>query len=544
MDNALKMGQKSATGSFQLFIGKIISTIILGISSIFVGILISEGDYGLYAIALIPATTILLFQDWGVGSAMTKYCANYRATKQDGKLRKIILAGLTFEAITGLVLTLFAFLIANFVASEIFTKPESAYLITLFSITILFTAIYIASQSIFAGFERMELTAISMVVLAVTQGLLSPLLVYFGFGAFGAVVGYTLGAVVSGITALVLLYFAVFRGLSRESKSNESLLQTLKPLLNYGIPLAAVLIISGFSSQFYAFMMASFVDAAMIGNYRIAINFASFLTFFTFPIHTVLFPAFSKIDPKKDKILLKTVFASSVKYASLLLVPSTIAIMVLSQPMISTIFGDKWLQAPLFLTLGVLGNLFTLIGSLSYGRLIVAQGKTKMMMKLSLLLLCIGIPLAVLLIPPFGILGAILVGYVGGIPGLIIGINWIWKNYGVKAEFGNSAKIFLASAISGLITYLFLNIFIAEAWIMLALGAILFLLMYIVLAPLVGAITQMDLDNFRAMFAGLGIISKLLMIPLMLIEKLLGIYALFSKKIKQKSHKKPKIISS
>src|SRR5680860_245605 len=185
MDKALNMGKKSAIGSFHLFIGKIIHTIILGISSIIVGILISEGDYGLYAIALIPATTILLFQDWGIGSAMTKYCANYRATENEKKLRKIIITGLTFEVATGLVLTLFSLLIANFVASTLFAKPETSFLITLSSITVLSTAIYDACQSIFAGFERMELTTITMIVFAVMQGLLSPLLVYLGFGAIG-----------------------------------------------------------------------------------------------------------------------------------------------------------------------------------------------------------------------------------------------------------------------------------------------------------------------------------------------------------------------
>jgi hypothetical protein len=64
MDKALKMGRASATGSFQLFIGKIISTVILTVGTIILGIFILEGDYGLYAIALIPATTMLLFQDW------------------------------------------------------------------------------------------------------------------------------------------------------------------------------------------------------------------------------------------------------------------------------------------------------------------------------------------------------------------------------------------------------------------------------------------------------------------------------------------------
>ena len=533
MDKALSMGQKSAIGSFQLFLGQLVSTVILGISSIFVAIFISEGDYGLFAVALIPITTLLLFQDWGIGPAMTKYCATYRGTDNEGNLRKIIISGLTFETVTGLTLTLFSLFIANFVASEIFGKPESAFLITLFSITIIFTAVYMSSQSIFAGFERMELTTITMIVLATTQGVISPLLVYLGFGAFGAVIGYTLGAVVSGTTAVVLLYFAIFRKLDYKAVNNDSLYQVLKPLLSYGIPLAVVILIGGISSQFYSLLMASYTDIAMVGNYRISANFAGFLAFFTFPIHTVLFPAFSKLDPLRDKHLLKTIYASSVKYTALVLIPATIAIMVLSKPMISTIFGNKWFDAPFFLTISVIGNLLALMGSLSFGRLLTAQGETKMMLKLSLLVLCIGIPISFLLIPPLGITGLIIVGYVGGIPSMIIGIYWVWKKYEVKADFSTSAKIFFASSISGLITYLFISVFSLASWIMLSLGALLFLLIYLIFAPLVGAITQKDINNFRSMFANLGIISKLLEILLILIEKFLKIYVWFAKRIKQ-----------
>jgi len=38
----------------------------MAVGSIILALIISPGDLGLYAIALIPATTFALFQDWGV----------------------------------------------------------------------------------------------------------------------------------------------------------------------------------------------------------------------------------------------------------------------------------------------------------------------------------------------------------------------------------------------------------------------------------------------------------------------------------------------
>ncbi|MCW3997067.1 MAG: oligosaccharide flippase family protein, partial [Candidatus Bathyarchaeota archaeon] len=353
----MKMGKDSATGSFQLFIGRIISTVMLAIGTIIVGMLIDQGEYGLYTIALIPATTFLLFQDWGVGSALTKYIANYRGAKREEDLRSVISSGLAFEVITGLTLTLLSLLTANLVASTILGNSEAAFLVTLVSITILFTAIYNGSLCVFIGFERMELSTVSMIIRAVVQGVLSPLLVFLGLGAVGVVVGFTAASIVSGVTSVALLYFAIFRKLPSGSINKAQMFKSLKPLLRYGIPLSIGTLIGGVLPQINSFVMASFTDIVAIGNLGIAKNFAIFLNFFILPINTVLFPAFSKLNPSKDKRLLKIVFKSSVKYFSLFLVPATMALMILSTPLINTIYGDKWATAPIFLTLAIIVRL-------------------------------------------------------------------------------------------------------------------------------------------------------------------------------------------
>ena len=59
----------------------------------------------------------------------------------------------------------------------------------------------------------------------------------------------------------------------------------------------------------------------------------------------------------------------------------------------------------------------------------------------------------------------------------------------------------------------------AASWILLFAGFILFLAVYLTSAPLVGAINQVDVNNLRTMFSGLGIISRLLEMPLKIIEK-------------------------
>jgi O-antigen/teichoic acid export membrane protein len=514
------MGRDSTTGSLQLFIAKMVSTIILAIGTIILSIFIGESEYGLYTISLIPAATFLLFQDWGIGAALTKACVNWRTLDNKGDLRGIIVSGLTFEFITGVSLAIFSVLSANYVASVMFDKPESLLPMVLASVSILSMALLAAVQAILIGFERMGLNGITMICQAISQCVLSPLLVFLGYGVLGAVIGYTVASVASSIIAFTLFYFAIYKKIDVK-KIKRRMFENLKPMLSYGVPLAIASILGGILIQFFSFMMASFCDTASIGNYKIAVNFGVLLTFFTVPISTVLFPSFSKLEPKTESKLLKSVFASSVKYASLFIIPATVAMMVLAQPIVRTIYGDKYLLAPQFLTLYVITNLFAVFGSLSVPNLLSAQGETRILMKLNGLTLVLGVPLSFLVIPQFGMIGVIAMTIIAALPVVFLGLFWTQGHYGIRVDNFASAKIFAASIFAALVTLAYLSIFSSADWIRLLIGAVMFLAIYITMIPLIGGINQADVNNLREMFASFGLVSKIIEAPLKLMEKLI-----------------------
>ena len=519
MQKALEIGRKSATGSLQLFIGQASSTIIMAIGTIILARLLTEAEYGLYSIALIPSYMAILFRDWGVNSAITKFTASLRAQKSEEKAYKIIKTGLIFEVATGFILSLILISLSGFIASAIFNRPKSAPLIAIASVTVFAGALQTAAQSIFIGFERMELNSLTNVCQAIVKSVVAPLLVLVGFGALGATLGYTISFIASAIIASIVLYLTIIRKISKNPR-NSNTAKTLREMLHYGVPFSISLIIGGFLIQFYAFIMAIYCTDVAIGNYQVATQFATILTFFTIPISTVLFPAFSKIDPQDENGLLQTVFASSIKYTSLILVPTTIALMILSEPLVSTLFGEKWTQAPLFLTLYITNNLFVIFGSLTLTSLLAGIGETKMQMKLSLVTLAIGIPLSLIFIPSMGITGLILTIIIAGKPSLAIGIYWARRKYNVKIDINSSIRIFIASAIAATACFLAINFTAYTNWIELIIGILTFAATYLLATPTIGAINKSDINNLKTMFSGLGALSKLINIPLNFMEKL------------------------
>ena len=193
-------------------------------------------------------------------------------------------------------------------------------------------------------------------------------------------------------------------------------------MLAYGTPLSLSTIIGGFQSQYYAFLLPIFyvTNNSAIGNYGIASTFVVLITFFATPITTMLFPAFSKLNPQKDKETLQNVFQFSIKYASLLVVPVAALVMCLAEPAVSTLFGKTYSTAPLFLALLAITYVFPAFGSLSTGNFINSQGKTTFFLYLTLITAAIGFPMGYILILHFGVLGLIVTSLVASIPSFVI----------------------------------------------------------------------------------------------------------------------------
>jgi stage V sporulation protein B len=519
MEKAFEMGKTSATGSFQLLVGVATSTIIMAVGSIILGRLLTPDEYGLYAIALIPSAMINLFRDWGVNSAITRYISSSRVSHQDEGIHDFIVAGLIFEVASGLALSFLSLFLASFIASTVFHRPESASYIGIVSISIISGSLLAASQSGFIGFERMELNTFTLICQAIVRGAVGPILVFIGYGALGAVIGYTLSFIAAAIIGLITFYFMLFKPLKKKRTRNSNITKTLKKMLNYGVPLSIGSILGGMLVQTYAFMVVPFVSNSMYGNYQVAVNFSVLLTFLTTPIATVLFPAFSKLDPYKEPELVRAIFVSSIKYTSLLLTPATMILMVLSGPMIGTLYGEKYVYGPFFLTISVIGTLLALLGNLSSGGLLSGLGETRMLMKQNLITIIVGIPIGLILVPTLGITGLIISGTLCGVPSTLWLLYWIWKRYGARADLQSSAKILAASAIAAFIAYvptIFLNM---ANWIKLTTGLIIFLTVYILSAPIIGAVSLTDINNLKTIFSNLGFVSKIINITLSVAEK-------------------------
>jgi O-antigen/teichoic acid export membrane protein len=520
VSKARSMAQVSAKGVFNIFWGLAVSSIISAISVMVVAGILSEGDYGLVLIALTGPNLIGIFRDWGVDWATIKYTAQYRSENKEANVKSVLASVVLFEILLGFSLSIFSFFISGFMADAL-DRPNIVPLIQIASFTIFAEALMKATQASFTGYEKMEYHSVTSIVLSTVKAVLMISLAILGFGTYGAIVGTTVGYLIAGVVSVILMYVTIYKPLQRKEVDKLEILATIKTLFRYGVPLSISAIVSGFLMQFYNVLLALYSTNVLIGNYQVALNFASLVTFFVMPILTVLLPAFSKLNSQKERETLGNVFQFSVKYAALIIVPLTLMVMVLSQPAVSTIFGDKYSYTPFYLTLYVVTFLYTAFGYLSVDNIIKSQGKTDVNMKLTLITSVIALVLNLVLIPQFGILGLLAANIVSGIPSLIIALWWIKKKYAATINWGSSAKILLASTLAAAVTYLATFQLNLASLVTLIIGVAIFVAIYLVTTPLVGAITQADVESFKHMAMGLGPLAPVLTLLLSFIERLI-----------------------
>ncbi len=383
MSDAIKLAKTSTKGGFNLFWGVAVSSIISALGVMIVAGILEESQYGLVGITLTVPNLLIIIRDMGVDQATIKYTAQYNYQNKQTQIKNIIKISITFEFILGTILSIITYFLAGLIA-QLFNRPEITPFIQIASLTIFGDALFKTANSTFVGIEKMQYQSITLILQSSLKAIISIILVISNFGVYGAIIGHTIGFTIAGIFAIILMYTQIFKKL-KNSENKTSFLKTIKRMLRYGLPESGALIMTGFLIQFYAFLIAFYLSDQIIGNYNLALNFSVIVAFFVQPIQTLLFPAFSKIDAKKDPKTLRNVFRFSVKYSSLLVLPATFMVMALSQPAVAALFPGKYEQTPLYLSLYIIIFLYTAFGRLSSGNLIKSQGRTDINLKLGTL---------------------------------------------------------------------------------------------------------------------------------------------------------------
>jgi len=487
-----------------LFTGGTVATVVSAFASIVITRFLGPDGYGLYSICLIVPGLFLLFADFGVNSALVKYLAQFRVEGEKARVASLIRNGFLFKLLTSLFLFLICFLFSDFLAVYVLGRPGLGFLVRFVSLLVVFQVLFVCLRSVFVGLDRMEFSAAISVLQSVVKVVLATLLIVLGFGVFGALAGHVASFVVAGVVGSLIVYRVYREYVEQSSGLGSEFLRDLKFMVRFGFPLFSSSLLLSFLSQFQMLVLAWFTSDFEIGNFRAASNFLSLLSVLVVPISTALFPAFSKFNLEDEGSEVERFFLFSVRYVLLILVPVALFVGVVSRDLVFLVYGRSFVSAPFYLTLLVVMYLYMGVGMV-VGGFLNGIGRTDITFRLSLLRFLVAVPLVFVLTMFYGVLGLIVSMVVSRFLPLIYGLRIVVWRFGMRFDVSGVLKIYLASFLSAGLSFFAASCFSLFGYLVdLFLTFAVFLFSYLVLAPVVGAVGEGDINNLGVFLVGLG----------------------------------------
>jgi O-antigen/teichoic acid export membrane protein len=208
-----------------------------------------------------------------------------------------------------------------------------------------------------------------------------------------------------------------------------------------------------------------------------------------------MFPLFSKF--KRDDPQIKSIYYLVVKFTAMVILPVSFVIILLSDPLSRIIYGVQYPYVALYLSLYLLVFIGEGLGDWTLWSLISGLGESNVTFRSSILMFVSGTVLAILLAPGYQIVGILIAMNIAPKIGWLYHVFWVKKNLNISLEWGSMARLYLAALVAFAGAFLVLNYFNFSDWLSLFVGGFSYLILYVVVLAISGALRHDDISQIR-----------------------------------------------
>jgi O-antigen/teichoic acid export membrane protein len=436
----------------------IIQQVLQIVFTIILARLLTKGDFGLLAMALIVNRFVEALTAIGFGTAIIQ---SQEITK--GQVSSIFYIQSTKNTLITLVVYFGAELAASF-----FNEPDLIPIIKALSVAVFlkslrFPIVLLRKKMDFKSFSIAEI--ISMVI----SNIVAVTMAFNGFGVWSLVWRLIIKRTLIGVLAF---YYGKWLPTKPEFKG-------IMPLFKFGLNMLGANFIYFFVENMIGLLTGRYLGKEIMGLFNIAFNLAVVPTSKIQSVLTsVLTPGFSKLQYQIERF--RTNYTKALHYTSLLFIPFMVMLMAVGDNLILTFYGTKWQDAGKLLSiLAIVGLLRGLSHILKSA--IIAKGESKIIFASTIIELSTSLPVMYILMPNYSMIGLI-VGYLLG-----ASFGWVYTafyyNKVIEVKYGaySTIKPALLIAIVMFVPVYFINFFyfnpILALFIQMLLGSVLFIVM-------------------------------------------------------------------
>lgn len=326
--------------------------------------LLEPEAFGLVALANTFITFTYILVDQGLNAAIVQ--------RQDIETRHLDAAFWT-QLLLGLCFTVVGISSATAIAG-VFNQPSLAPVLRCLSLLPLVRSLIMVQQAILKREFAFQKIAVRALISVVAGGIVGILMAILGFGVW-SLVGQQLTFEVVGVL--------MFWSLSHWRPGLQFSWNALQELSGFGISIFGSKLLTFFNQNTDNLLIGFFLGEVALGYYAVAYRVLQVLTqLLVDTSNQVALTTFSRLQQEPEQLL--RAFLKVIRLSSLVSFPIFLAVSVLSQELVITIFGQQWQPAAPVMQILSLGGLVYLI--LFFNQSVFASmGRPELMLRLELL---------------------------------------------------------------------------------------------------------------------------------------------------------------
>lgn len=385
------------------FIGQLTAFLLLPIIVDRVG----KPDFGLYVLVL-SVPPLLSFLDFGMSTAVIKLLAPLDRNRDKDRINEILIGVLLLRVVSGLLmggcLWIISYKVSRFFNLEQQNIATAAHLFRIIAVFVALNWTLLIFRSVVFARERFEIDTVAVIVSSLSGFILAIVLLHI----YGTIEATTCGLLGGQLLGNLVYFIGSWKLLPHLAISRRHInLRTLKNVYGFGGKIFIMSVCSSALYQLDKMLLGIFRNMTQVGEFGVADTLHQIPRTVNLLSTNAIMPAISNLEAKNEWGKIHGIVSATSKIVVALVYPVTLYLLFFAEPFIVWYVGpDFRVSAPaarvyvLYLLFyahtGVIGNVLVGVGRVNF---LVAQNVVVLICK---------IVLSLLLIPRYGLMGAVL----------------------------------------------------------------------------------------------------------------------------------------
>lgn len=371
---------------------------------------LSLKEFGLFYAVINLFGIIAIFNDLGFSETQAYFIPKYLVRGELEKVKSTIVACLINQVVSTAIILIIFLLFSQIVSLFLFKSTEAYLLLKYMAISFVLSDFLANISVLFYSYKEVNIYgSIESTRLFFTLTLLTIFLPIFKQNTLITI------ATTWIVTYLILTAYYTWLFFHRHKNlvvvKMFSLRKTYKTLILFAFPTALRSGANIILSSSAVLLLTVIKGVESVALYNIAQPIASVLLLFISPISNLLSPITTEMDTINNQTVLQRLLSHILNFGSFLLLPCISILVIYSYEIIQSLFGIKYVEASVILKLFSGSMFFIIMNEFIYG-FITGLGLPKDKMKIMYIASALNLIVCLMLIPFWGVLGAVLASIV------------------------------------------------------------------------------------------------------------------------------------